>query len=79
MKDLLKKLKINEENYGCCIGGENWLETKTEGVIDSINPSSGDLIAKVFKSSEQDYDKVIQASNEAFKEWRMVQHLKEVS
>ena len=48
MKDLLKKLKINEENYGCCIGGENWLETKTEGVIDSINPSSGDLIAKVF-------------------------------
>jgi len=72
MKDLLKKLKNNEENYGCCIGGENWLETKTEGVIDSINPSSGDLIAKVFKSSEQDYDKVIQASNEAFKEWRMV-------
>ena len=72
MKDLLKKLKINEENFGCCIGGENWLETKTEGVIDSINPSSGDLIAKVFKSSEQDYDKVIQASNEAFKEWRMV-------
>ena len=39
-------------------------------MIDSINPSSGDLIAKVFKSSE-DYDKVIQASNEAFKEWKV--------
>ena len=72
MDDILKKLSIKEKNYGSCVGGENWLSTSTEGVIESINPSNGKVIASVFKCSESDYDKVLSESNKAFNEWRKV-------
>ena len=72
MNDILKKLNINNENYGSCIGGEKWFNTSSEGVIESINPTTGELIAKVYKCSESDYDKIINASNDAFEEWRMI-------
>ena len=72
MNDILKKLSIKEKNYGSCVGGENWLSTSTEGVIESVNPSNGKVIARVFKCSEADYDKVLSESNKAFNEWRKV-------
>ena len=72
MDDILKKLSIKEKNYGSCVGGENWLSTSNEGVIESANPSNGKVIARVFKCSEADYDKVLSESNKAFNEWRKV-------
>ena len=72
MDDILKKLSIKENNYGSCVGGENWLSTSTEGVIESVNPSNGKVIARVFKCSEVDYDRVLSESNKAFNEWRKV-------
>ena len=72
MEDILKELMIQKENYGSCIGGEGWLETKNLGEFKSINPSNGELIASVYKCSDQDYDKVVKYSSEAFKEWRKV-------
>ena len=72
MDDILKKLSIKEKNYGSCVGGKNWLSTSTEGVIESVNPSNGKVIASVFKCSESDYDKVLSESNKAFNEWRKV-------
>ena len=72
MEDILKELMIQKENYGSCIGGESWLETKNLGEFKSINPSNGELIASVYKCSDQDYDKVVKYSSEAFKEWRKV-------
>ena len=72
MEDILKELMIQKENYGSCIGGESWLETKNLGEFKSINPSNGELIASVYKCSDQDYEKVVKYSSEAFKEWRKV-------
>jgi len=72
MDDILKKLSIKENNYGSCVGGENWLSTSNEGVIESANPSNGKVIARVFKCSEADYDKVLSESNKAFNKWRKV-------
>ena len=72
MEDILKELMIQKENYGSCIGGEGWLETKNLGEFKSINPSNGELIASVYKCSDQDYEKVVKYSSEAFKEWRKV-------
>ena len=72
MDDILKKLSIKENNYGSCVGGENWFQTSTEGVIESVNPSNGKVIARVYKCSEADYDKVLSESNKAFNEWRKV-------
>ena len=72
MEDILKELMIQKENYGACIGGEGWLETTNSGEFKSVNPSNGDQIACVYKCSDQDYEKVVKYSSEAFKEWRKV-------
>ena len=72
MEDILKELMIQKENYGSCIGGEGWLETRNLGEFKSINPTNGDQIASVYKCSDQDYEKVVKYSSEAFKEWRKV-------
>jgi aldehyde dehydrogenase (NAD+) len=72
MENILKQLSVLNENYGSCIGGDSWIKTTNEGCIESINPSKSDIIANVYKCSEADYEKVIIASSEAFKQWRKV-------
>ena len=72
MESILNKLSISKENYGACVGGTDWLTTNTEGCIESVNPSNGNNIAKVYKCSGSDYELVIKASEKAFKEWRKV-------
>ena len=72
MEKILKDLEISEQNYGACIGGQSWLKTNNQGTIESLNPSNSSSIASVYKCSEDDYEKVILASNDAFQEWRKV-------
>jgi len=69
---LLKNLGIQELNPGACIGGKEWLTSKDTPVIESINPTTGEVIAQVQAASAEDYDKVVQAAADVFKEWRMV-------
>ena len=59
MENILKQLSISNINYGACIGGDSWMETKDQGTIESVNPSNGNIIANVHKCSETDYEKVI--------------------
>ncbi len=70
--DFLKVLGIEQNNYGACIGADDWYKTESAGKIDSINPSTGKVIASVFQSSEQDYEAVLVAADEAAQEWRKV-------
>tara|TARA_B100001094_G_scaffold117844_1_gene113644 strand:+ start:482 stop:2005 length:1524 start_codon:yes stop_codon:yes gene_type:complete len=72
MENILKKLSISNMNFGSCIGGENWIETSSEGQIESKNPSNNQTISTVYKCSEDDYERVISASSKAFEEWRKV-------
>ena len=72
MKDILEKLSISNHSFGSCIGGVGWIENKNEGIIKSVNPSNSETIASVYKCSESDYEKVLDASNKAFLEWRKV-------
>ena len=69
--NILKELGIDKENYGSCFGGENWQESKESGLIESINPSNGELIANIYKCSEIDYDMIISKSNNVLEEWKM--------
>ncbi len=70
--DFLKELGIEQENYGACIGGEEWAKTPDSKKLESFNPSTGKIIASVYQATEGDYEKVITASEEAFKEWKKV-------
>ncbi len=72
MKEILQSLGIEADNYGACIGAGKWSDTTDAGVLESINPATGELLAKVYQCSEADYDRVIEESIQAFNEWRMV-------
>ena len=59
MKDILHSLGINKNNYGACIGADEWCKTTDSGILHSINPANGKEIASVYQCSENDYDQII--------------------
>lgn len=70
--DILKKLGIESVNKGACIGGAQWLQQQELGSMESINPVSEQVIASVSRSSQKDYESVMQAAEKAFLSWRKV-------
>lgn len=65
----LKKLGIKEENKGASTGGKFFASGK---VIESISPVDNKLIAKVKTAGDNDYNKVIEAAEKAFLEFRLI-------
>ena len=70
MDGVLKNLGINEINAGGFNG--TWISDDKGGLLESISPIDGKVIAKVRQVSEAGYEKVIVKAQEAFKIWRMV-------
>jgi aldehyde dehydrogenase (NAD+) len=69
MNDILKQLKIEEQNSGTSTGS-NWL--KSEGkTISSFSPVDGKKLANVFSTSDAAYEQAITTAQKAFLEWRM--------
>ena len=63
----LKQLGIEELNYGVSTGLNNFGSGE---VIESYSPVDGKLIAKVTTASKDDFERVMQASTEAFMSFR---------
>ena len=63
---------INQENYGASLGPSHWSKTTNSGKTESINPTTGEIIASVYNCSKADYDYVVNQSYDAFKIWRTV-------
>ena len=72
MKEILKTLNLTENNYSTCTGPKQWIEKSNSGVIDSISPSSGDLIARVYCTAREDYETVVANAQYAQKVWAKV-------
>jgi len=70
--DFLKQLGIEKNNYGGCTGPGGWSGSKSEKKLDSLNPATDEAIASVYQASDNDYEKIMTSSAEAFSEWRMV-------
>ena len=69
IESALEKLGVNQLNKGTSTG-RNWF---SEGdMISSYSPVDGKLIGKVTTTSREDYDRVIDTAQAAFKEWRKV-------
>ena len=69
--DVLKALKLKPENASTC-GASGWSDTDGVRLIDSINPATEALIAKVYTCSAADYDTVIKDSVAAQQAWARV-------
>ena len=72
MNDLLKQCGLNENNFGSCVGGMDWITTDSAGKNISYNPTNESIIANVFEASEADYENIVTEACTAFKEWRKV-------
>ena len=70
--DFLKNLGINQDNYGASLGPSHWSKTTNSGKTESINPTTGEIIASVYNCSKADYDYIVNQSYDAFKIWRTV-------
>ncbi|MDZ7814693.1 MAG: aldehyde dehydrogenase family protein [Planctomycetota bacterium] len=69
VREILKRLGIRPVNSGAYAG--EWLDT-TGAVIESRNPHNGEVLAKVTSASADDYEKVAEYAEQAFRELRLI-------
>jgi aldehyde dehydrogenase (NAD+) len=68
--EMLQKLGIEPTNHGASTGNQ-WFKTTGE-LLSSYSPADGKLIASVQQATTDDYEKIMQTAEEAFKVWRMM-------
>ncbi len=73
--EFLQRLGIDTEqpNPGACFGHGRW-SSHEEGdpVLESVNPATGEVIARVYTASEEHYQQVMQQAVETARQWRSV-------
>lgn len=67
---ILKALDLSSINSGTYLGNGEWSRTADAGLLQSINPSTNEVIAEVHASSESDYETIITRAQAAFAIWR---------
>jgi aldehyde dehydrogenase (NAD+) len=70
MRDFLEELGIQEVNSGVSDG--QFIAEPSGNEIESLDPSSGQVIARVRTASGADYERVVTTTQKAFETWRMV-------
>ena len=72
MQSVLKELGIQKVNYGACSGSGQWSDSQDGGLLESINPATGEVIASVYQATESDYERIVQDAEKAFKDFRKI-------
>ncbi len=67
---ILKALGLGKTNSGTYLGNGEWSKTTDAGLVQSVNPSTNEVIADVHASSASDYETIIQRAQAAFSIWR---------
>ncbi len=68
----LDQLGLKDINPGACFGPGHWSSIDDQNLVESINPTNGQIITRVGAASAADYDKVIQTAQEAAAAWKTV-------
>ncbi len=71
-QQILERLGLAAENSGTYLGDGRWGTTRDAGVLEPVNPATGEVIARVHASSAADYEALVQRAQKAFAEWRTV-------
>ncbi len=69
-KALLDRLGIADINPGACTGPEGWIRDPNGTEIESLNPTTGEPIAKVVMATPDTYETVMAHAHETFDTWR---------
>jgi aldehyde dehydrogenase (NAD+) len=68
--DILEKLHIEPINSGASYG--DWVANPSGAELTSLNPATGEPLAKVKLAGAADYETVLSHACDAFADWRMV-------
>ncbi len=69
---LLNSLGLTQTNAGTWSGDGGWLDDPAGKLIDSINPATGQVIARVRSTTPAQYERVMASAVAAARIWRSV-------
>jgi len=72
MNALVTKLGLTADNPGACTGPDGWISDPNGAALVSYDPATGQAIASVTLATEMTYDRVVDAAEKAFCDWRLV-------
>jgi aldehyde dehydrogenase (NAD+) len=67
---ILKALGLSGTESGTYLGNGEWSKTTDAGTIDVINPSTHEVLGRVYASSAADYETIVKRAQESFQIWR---------
>jgi aldehyde dehydrogenase (NAD+) len=70
MMEVLTRLGIGRDNSGVYAGG--WIDRPAGETIESINPATGEVLARVAAAGADDYGRAAESSAKVFRTWQLV-------
>ena len=67
---VLTALGLGASESGTYLGHGEWSTTADAGVIEPVNPTTGEVLGRVQASSQADYALIVERAQAAFKIWR---------
>ena len=67
---VLTALGLSAVESGTYLGKGEWSKTTDAGVLEPVNPTTGEVLGRVQASSKADYDTIVERAQAAFKVWR---------
>jgi len=67
---VLSALGLTDVESGTYLGNGEWSTTRDAGVLEPVNPTTGEVLGRVHASSQADYETIVQRAQAAFKVWR---------
>ncbi len=71
-QQILERLGLGPTIAGACFGPGRHADIDSQRLIDAINPTDGQVIARVSAATEADYEKVMRTAVEAAEAWKTV-------
>jgi len=69
---ILSALGLADTNSGTFLGNGEWSKTTDAGVLEPLNPATNEVLAKVYATSDADYETIVHNAEKSFAEWRTV-------
>jgi aldehyde dehydrogenase (NAD+) len=70
VQGVLERLGLEAVNSGAC--GATWVEEPSGGELVSLNPATGEPIARVLMAAASDYEQVVSDAATVFERWRLL-------
>lgn len=67
---VLAALGLSDSESGAYLGNGEWSKTSDAGVLEPVNPATGEVLARVRASSPADYETIVGRAQAAFEVWR---------